>query len=190
MVNMYDDRELVDKILNGNKALFSVLVKKYERLVWSMVSRMVQDHNEVKDISQEVFIKVYLNLDKFKFDSKLSTWIATIAYRASLNHLKKMKKVSFTDIHDQLIIDKVIDDNDPLKHIENKEIKSLVHALVNMLPIQYRSVINLYHINEFNYQEIAEITGMPDGTVKNYLFRGRKILKDYLQKHNTFCITL
>ena len=81
MIDMHEDRELVYKILNGNKSSFSILVKKYERMVWFMVSRMVIDEDEIKDICQEVFIKVYLHLEKFNFDSKLSTWIATITYR-------------------------------------------------------------------------------------------------------------
>jgi RNA polymerase sigma factor (sigma-70 family) len=89
MVNMYNDRELVDKILNENKSAFSILVKKYERMVWFLVSRMVLDEDETKDICQEAFIKVYLNLDKFNFESKLSTWIATVTYRLTLNYLKK-----------------------------------------------------------------------------------------------------
>ncbi len=91
MNNMYEDRELVNKILNGNKQAFSLLVKQYEKLVWRLVSRMVLDEDELKDICQEIFIKIYINLEKFKFDSKLSTWIATISYRLTLNHLKKSK---------------------------------------------------------------------------------------------------
>lgn len=188
MHNMYEDRELVDKILNGNKTAFSILIKQYEKLVWHIVAKMVLDEDEIKDICQEVFIKVYLNLDRFKFDSKLSTWIATIAYRLSLNHLKKTKKVSFADIHDQVIIDKVISEDDPLKYVEQKDIHKLIHQLVSELPIQFRSVITLYHMNDFSYEEIAAITGMPDGTVKSYLFRGRKILKDILKKSNIFCM--
>jgi len=185
---MYNDRDLVDKILNGNKAIFSVLIKKYEKLVWHIVAKMILDEDEIKDVCQEVFIKIYLNLEKFKFDSKLSTWIATITYRISLNYLKKVKKVSFSDINDQVIIDKVTSEEDPLKSMEKKDINSTVHHLLEQLPIQYRSVITMYHINEFSYQEIAEITGMPDGTVKNYLFRGRRILKDLLNKSKIFSL--
>lgn len=182
MNNMYEDRELVNKILNGNKHAFSLLVKQYEKLVWCLVSRMVLDEDELKDICQEVFIKIYINLEKFNFNSKLSTWIATISYRLALNHLKKSKKVVFSDILDQDIIDTVVSEDDPLRYLENKEMKNLVHQLVNMLPLQYRSVLTLYHFNGFNYTEIANITGMPDGTVKNYIFRARKILKDILKK--------
>jgi RNA polymerase sigma factor (sigma-70 family) len=105
MGSMYEDRVLVDKILNGNKSAFALLIKSHEKMVAYMVSRIILEEDEVKDVCQEVFIKVYLHLEKFKFDSKLSTWIATIAYRYALNHLKKRKKVSFSNLSDEVIID-------------------------------------------------------------------------------------
>lgn len=123
MVNMYEDRELVDKIVNGNKSAFSILIKKYEKMVWFMVSKMVLDEDENKDICQEVFINVYLNLDKFNFQSKLSTWIATIAYRFTLNQLKKKRKVSYHDFNDDIIIDFLPNHNTPLNTLEQIEKK-------------------------------------------------------------------
>lgn len=188
MGNMYEDKVLVDKILDGNKTAFSLLINKYERMVAFMVARIVIEEDDVKDICQEVFIKVFLNLDKFKFDSKLSTWIATIAYRYSLNHLKKRKKVSFSDISDEVIIERIASEDTPLSQLQQSEKKDYIHKMVNSLPIQYRTVVTLYHLNDFSYQEIAEITGMPDGTVKSYLFRARKILKDLLKKHRMFAL--
>ncbi|MCG8309647.1 MAG: sigma-70 family RNA polymerase sigma factor [Cytophagales bacterium] len=183
---MYEDRELVNKILDGNKSAFSILVKKYERMVWFIVSRMVVEEDEIKDICQEVFIQIYLKLEKFNFDSKLSTWIATIAYRFTLNHLKKRKKVSFSDLTDEIIIDHASYENTPHQKVECKEKKEYIHNMVNELPIQYRTIVTLYHLNGFSYKEIADITAMPDGTVKNYLFRARKILKDILKKNRIF----
>lgn len=185
---MYNDKELVDKILNENKSAFSILVKKYERMVWFLVSRMVLDEDEVKDICQEAFIKVYLNLDKFNFESKLSTWIATITYRITLNYLKKNKKVSFADISDEVIIDSITSNETPQQHLEQKEKKEYINQMVNGLPIQYRTIVTLYHLNDFSYKEIAEITGMPDGTIKNYLFRARKVLKDLMNKNRVFSL--
>lgn len=188
MVNMYEDRELVDKIVNGNKEAFSILIKRYEKMVWFMVSRMVIDEDEIKDISQEVFIKVYLNLEKFNFDSKLSTWISTIAYRYTLNYLKKKKKVSFSNISDEIILDHSMTETTPLRELEENEKRAYIHNAVNGLPIQYRTIVTLYHLNDFSYKEIADITGMPDGTVKSYLFRARQLLKDLLKRHRTFTL--
>ena len=185
---MYEDKVLIEKILDGNKASFSFLIKKYEKMVAFMVSRIIVDDDDVKDICQEVFIKVYLNLDKFNFDSKLSTWIATIAYRYSLNYLKKKKRVSYSDISDEVIMDQLEPIETPDQKLQKIEKKDYIHQMVNDLPVQYRTVVTLYHLNDFSYQEIAEITGMPDGTVKSYLFRARKILKDLLKKHSIFSL--
>jgi RNA polymerase sigma-70 factor (ECF subfamily) len=180
MGNMYQERELIEKILGGNKTAFSMLVKKYERLVWVMVSRMVPDEDEIKDICQEAFIKVYLNLDKFNFNSKLSTWIATIAYRQTLNYLKKRRKNEFSEIHEES--QDLVSAENPFLNFHNEDIKRIVHGLINQLPFQYRTVVTLYHLNDFSYKEIEEITQLPEGTVKSYLFRARKLMKDQLSK--------
>ena len=174
MVNMYEDRELVDKIANGNKSAFSILIKKYEKMVWFMVSKMVLDEHEIKDICQEVFIKVYLNLDKFNFQSKLSTWIATIAYRFTLNQLKKKKKVSYLDFNEGIIIDYLPNHETPLNNLEQIEKKTYIQNMVDGLPIQYRTIVTLYHLNDFSYKEIAEIT------VK--IARRRKTIRDIIKK--------
>ena len=86
---MYDERELVTKVLAGDGKAFQLLIKQYQRLVWHIVTKMVHNEDDVKDISQDVFIQVYQKLETFQFNAKLSTWIATIAYRYTLNQLKK-----------------------------------------------------------------------------------------------------
>ena len=165
-----------------------MLIKKYEKMVKFLVSRIILDEDDLKDVCQEVFIKVYLNLHKFNFESKLSTWIATITYRLSLNYLKKKKLISFSDISDEVILEYSEPMDTPLQNLQLSEKQSYIHKMVNDLPVQYRTVVTLYHLNDFSYQEIAEITGMPDGTVKSYLFRARKILKDMLKRHHIFTL--
>lgn len=178
---MYSDKELVDKILEGNRNAFALLVKKYERLVFHIVNRVVSDDEATKDLSQDVFIKVYLKLEDFKFDAKLSTWIATIAYRNALNYLKKTKNESISHAEDPATCN-VAADASPHKELETKDIQQYVHKLIDKLPVQYKTVLTLYHLNEFNYKEIYEITGWPEGTVKNYLFRARNLLKESMKK--------
>ena len=77
---MFNEKEVVTKILNGDTRAFEALVKQYERLVYFIVNRLVRDSGDVQDICQEVFIKVHKSLFRFSFQSKLSTWIAQIAY--------------------------------------------------------------------------------------------------------------
>ena len=89
---MFNEREVVTKILNGDMGAFESLVKQYERLVYVVVSRLVREREDVEDVCQEVFIKVYSSLFRFGFKSKLSTWIARIAYFTGINYIKKHKK--------------------------------------------------------------------------------------------------
>lgn len=182
MGNMYSDKVIVSKILEGNQNAFTLLVKKHERLVYHIVNRIVLDNEATKDICQEVFIKVYLKLEDFKFDAKLSTWIATIAYRNALNFLKKEKKVDISDLENEGNYGTIPRTPSPLEALETKDMQIQVEKLIENLPVHYKTVLTLYHLNEFNYKEIYEITGWPEGTVKNYLFRARNLLKEMLKK--------
>ncbi len=182
MVNMYLDQELVSKILGGNEQAFTVLVKKYERLVYYIVYRIIGEEELTKDVCQEIFVKVYLKLEKFNFKSKLSTWIATIAYRHALNQVKKDKnKYQQDELTPEKEYMNYVSES-PDEVLEQSEMKDQLHLLIERLPHQYKTVLTLYHLNEFNYKEIYEITGWPEGTVKNYLFRARKLLKDVISK--------
>lgn len=87
-----NDGELVQQVLNGNNNAFRFLVSKYQRLVLHIVGRMVQQNDQVEDICQEVFIKIFKTLKRFRGDSKLSTWIAKIAYNTAVTHIRKEKR--------------------------------------------------------------------------------------------------
>ncbi len=180
---MYDEHELVAKVLAGDGRAFQLLIKQYQRLVWHIVAKMVHNEDDVKDISQDVFIQVYQKLESFQFNAKLSTWIATIAYRHTLNQLKK-RRIIWEEIPDHADSNINFGDNENPEKLSSKaDMKQFIHGLIEKLPEQYKTVLILFHIEEFNYVEIQEITGMPEGTVKNYLFRARKLLKEQLQKH-------
>ena len=177
-----NDAELVQQILNGNSNAFRFLVSKHQRLVLHIAGRIVQQQEDVEDICQEVFIKVFNKLKKFRGDSKLSTWIARIAYNTSISHLRKSKHDGFSyDEQPGLIVGEK-DDSLNQRMVEKKEIKEYLLKLIEELPVQYRTVITLFHLEEFSYREIEEITGMPEGTIKSYLSRARNLLKEKLEK--------
>ena len=177
-----NDAELVQQILNGNSNAFRFLVSKHQRLVVHVVSRIVQQQEDLEDICQEVFIKVFKKLKDFRGDSKLSTWIATIAYNTSISHLRKGKNDAHSyDEQPGLILGEV-DESLNQKIVEREEAKKYLLALIEKLPVQYRTVLTLFHLEEFSYKEIEEITGMPEGTIKSYLSRARNILKEKLEK--------
>lgn len=178
-----NDSELVRQVINGNNNAFRFLVRKHQRLVLHVVGRMVQRQDEVEDICQEVFIKVFRKLDSFRGDSKLSTWIANIAYNTCISHIRKRERrgEQSYDEHPMLVAHEKDNSANP-KGIEKKEAKKYLLQLIESLPVNYRTVLTLFHLEEFSYKEIEEITGMPEGTIKSYLSRARKMLKLKLEK--------
>ena len=174
-----NDAELVAQILNGNMKSFTFLVSRYQKLVVHITGRLIQRREELEDVSQEVFLKVYQNLGKYRNECKLSTWIATIAYNTSINYLRKFKKNDETGLDDKAILDKLTDFKQD--DYETIDLHRYIREQIELLPVHYRTVLTLYHLEEFSYQEIEQITGMPEGTVKNYLFRAKALLKEKLQ---------
>ena len=136
--------------------------------------------DELEDVCQEVFLKVYQNLGKYRSECKLSTWIATIAYNTSINYLRKFKKGD-TISSDELPFASNISDNNKAIDFERTDLHQYVRIQIDLLPVQYRTVLTLFHLEEFSYQEIEQITGMPEGTVKSYLFRAKALLKEKLK---------
>ncbi|WDF56220.1 RNA polymerase sigma factor [Mucilaginibacter sp. KACC 22063] len=180
---MENEKELISRIINQDVKAFKILVIQHEKLVVFIISRIIQNNEDVKDLSQEVFIKVYSNISQFKFESKLSTWIARIAYFTAINYVKKVSgKRGLTDDISNFENLHQTEEN-PETLLLKKNQSNFIQQEINKLPVNYRTVLTLYHLNEFSYQEIYEITGMPEGTVKNYLFRARKQIKDQLETY-------
>ncbi|MDX1284128.1 MAG: RNA polymerase sigma factor [Draconibacterium sp.] len=178
-----EDAELVKQVLNGNNNAFRFLVSKYQKLVLHVVGRMVQQNDEVEDICQEVFIKVFKTLKRFRGESKLSTWIATIAYNTAITHIRKQTRrgeVSYSE--KPALIGKEMDSSLNQERFEKEEAKKYLLQMIESLPVHYRTVLTLFHLEEFSYKEIEEITGMPEGTIKSYLSRARKLLKGKIEK--------
>ena len=177
-----DDKSLVKSVLNGNTQAFSFLIKKYEKLVFHMINKLIDQEEVVEELAQDVFMKVYEKLPGFKFESKLSTWIGTIAYRHSINHLRKNSKMVFKEIEEDMEENYFKDNLTPEQQFQSKDTSEFIKAHIALLPAHYRNILYLYHIEEMSYPEIVEITELPIGTVKNYLFRARKLLKEELSK--------
>lgn len=180
---MVDQQELVRRILSGDKDSFRELVHDYQRLVSHFVFRMIPAGPDQEDLCQEVFIKVYTHLDRFRFDSKLSTWIARIAYNTCLNFLDKKKLPLYDDLGDEnTSFEPAIDDirDRPDFHFESAETGVILREEIDRLPAIYKTVMTLFHFDHMSYAEIADIMNMPEGTIKSYLFRARQTLKDRL----------
>lgn len=177
-----DTKPLIEKSLAGDRNAFKALIEANQRLVMHVVYKMVSNHSDVEDICQDVFVKVYQNLAGFQFNSKLSTWIAKIAYNATINFLEKKKVPLFDDFSPEEVTLDHLSGNGTLpdEFSEQGELSSILQGQIDHLPVQFRTILTLYHLDEMSYKEIGEIMDLPEGTVKSYLFRARKLLKDSL----------
>jgi RNA polymerase sigma factor (sigma-70 family) len=180
-IDYFSDKTIVTNILNGNIQDFAVVVKNTEKLVAQIVRKMTTNKDDQKDLVQDIYLKAYQNLSTFQFKSKLSTWIANIAYNTTINYLQK-KKIPITDI-EKTIEDKFLVGENPESETIKTESVDILNAEIDKLPPLYKTLITLYHLEELPNREIAEITNLPEGTIKSYLFRVRKILKENINQH-------
>ena len=180
---MEEERLLIDRVLAGEAKAFELLVQRYKRLVGHMVFRIVTNAEDREEVAQDVFLKVYQKLHTFKGESRLGTWIGRIAHHTCLNYLKK-KKLALADIDDETVQIAGDRDEEPDEVLELKERKRFIRYQIEQLPVQYGQVLTLYHLEELEIKEISTILDMPAGTVKNYLFRGRKLLKERLLRQS------
>lgn len=179
------DKYLIERVLKGDKQAFATIIRQTEGLVAQMVFKMIPRAEDRKDIVQEIYIKAYKNLSGFRFQAKLSTWIGQITYNTCISYLR----------HKQLILsgfDQPENEDDAMQVREpvatdesdaplfSKDRSAILQAAMEKLSPIHRTLITLYHHEEISYQEIGVITGLPEGTVKSYLFRARKALKENL----------
>jgi len=179
--NHLSDKVIVTNILNGNIQDFAVVVKNTEKLIAQIVRKMTANEDDLKDLVQEIYLKAYQNLSSFQYKSKLSTWIATIAYNTSVNYLKK-KRIKLYDM-DFLSENKYGEYETIEDKIYKKENAQFINNELNKLPHLFKTLISLYHLEELPIKEISEITNLPEGTIKSYLSRARKTLKDSINHH-------
>jgi RNA polymerase sigma-70 factor (ECF subfamily) len=181
---LLSDAELVSCAIRGRDSGFEELVRRYQRPIISYVYRMLNDYEASLDVTQEVFIKVYNSLSRYSEDYKFSTWLYRIAHNAAIDHLRRNSVNSQSletengDGTYQLQIESP--NPTPEQERERSEWRSEIEAVVKKLPTAYRDLILLRHSRDLSYEEIAEVTALPLGTVKNRLFRAREMMRGLL----------
>src|SRR3954464_4593910 len=176
------DGELVQTAVAGREEGFEELVRRYQRPISAYVYRMVGDYDAALDLTQEVFIKVYGSLSRYKPEYKFSTWIYKIAHNSAVDHLRRhstREQSLMKDFEgDQREISIESHRPSPEQESEREERRAEIEAVVRQLPSAYRELIVLRHSHDMSYDEIAEVTGLPLGTVKNRLFRAREMMRN------------
>ncbi|HLA59343.1 MAG TPA: RNA polymerase sigma factor [Puia sp.] len=183
-----NDKDLVDRVLSGDTRVFETVIKNTENLVTRIIFKMIPVSEDRKDVVQDVYLKAYNNLQGFKFRSKLSTWIAQITYNTCLSWIEKKKyslpgNFSEDEMHNGStypIIHGSSPGNESENRIYHKELSIILKKEIDGLPVIYQTLITLYHHESLSYEELSQITDLPTGTIKSYLFRARKMLKEKL----------
>lgn len=180
-----NDQLYINKVINGDVNSFAYLVDNYKNMVFSLAFKMTKNREEAEEISQDTFIKAYKNLSNFKGDSKFSTWLYRIAYRTSLDNIKKNKNNNNTFEINEVTFNQIEAVETVLQNIARKERAKLMDKCLQKLPDEERSVIWMFYYDELSLKEIIEVTGLSEANLKVKLHRARKklltIVKDNLE---------
>lgn len=176
------DQHYIAQIIGGNTNAFSVLVDRYKDLVFSLALKMVKHREEAEEVAQDTFVKVFHSLEKFKGESKFSTWIYKVAYNTCLDRMKKNKKdegnIPIDDFSEHLV--KTME-NALSKMMEDERKKSIQDCL-NLLPGDDGFLLTLFYFEDQNLEEIAKIMNINSNNVKVRLFRSRQKLASILKE--------
>jgi RNA polymerase sigma-70 factor (ECF subfamily) len=176
-----NDRELVASAVTGLEGGFEELVRRYQRPISAYVYRMVGNYETALDLTQEIFIKIYGSLSRYRPEFKFSTWIYKIAHNAAIDHLRRSsgreRSLIVGSEGDQYDLPIESEGLTPEQQTEREERRVEIESVVRSLPTAYRELIVLRHSQDLTYEEIVEVTGLPLGTVKNRLFRARDLMR-------------
>lgn len=172
------DEDLVSKILSLDKELYSILIERYEKKIIRYVNHLVNDKEKAVDITQESFIKAFINLESFDQKKKFSSWLYRIAHNESVNVIKKYNK--------EMLFPEDMDfrsDEDIEENFEQKENSEKIEKYIKEMPILYSEPLFLLYFEEKSYQEISDILRIPMGTVATRINRAKTIMKKIWKKN-------
>ena len=178
-----NDQVYIEAILNGDANAFTVLVDRYKALVFTLSLRMMKHTEEAEEAAQDTFIKAYKSLNKFKGDSKFSTWIYRVAYNTCLDRLKKNKRQQYTVEINEYTEHQVKTIDNALDQIEAKEKQQAIQDCLALLPSEDSFLLTLYYFEELSLEEIGKIVSLKPNNVKVKLFRSRKKLATVLKRN-------
>lgn len=170
------DDELVANCIACGKDAFLVLINRYRDRIYNFAFRLLLNEEDASDVAQEAFIRCYYSLSKYKLGTRFSSWLFRVTHNLAIDRLRKRGR--------ETEIDQEIADTKPSPEVlvEQKELKEGIDRAMQTLPIKYRVVVTLFHIEGLGYEEIGKVLGLPMGTVKTHLYRAREILRERLKE--------
>lgn len=182
-----DDRELVARALKGDRKAFEMIVRKYQQPLTSYLGRMTGEREAALDFAQEIFLKVYCSLASYRPAYKFSTWLFKIASNHLIDHWRKKKLPTVSidqpiEADDDELLPQVPDPGPSVvRKFELAEVRARIERALATVPETLRELFVLRHVNEFSYEEIADIKGLPVGTVKNRVFQAKELLRKRME---------
>jgi RNA polymerase sigma-70 factor (ECF subfamily) len=177
------DQQLVERVQRGDKAAFELLVIKYQRKIFRLLSRLIRDPTEIEDVAQEAFIKAYRALPNFRGESAFYTWLYRIAINTAKNYLVAQGRRAPTSTASEVEEAENFDDADQLRDVNtpdamllSKQVGEAVNRAIDRLPEELRTAIVLRELEGLSYEEIAESMNCPIGTVRSRIFRAREAI--------------
>jgi len=177
-----DDQVLIKKILEGHKSSFEELMKKYNKKIFGFIFRMVRDEEIAIELTQDFFIKIFNVLAKYNFEYKFSTWAYRICYNLVIDYVRK-NQTYIDSLDDDSVSQKQMLESenyigeDGFEKLAKEELREYIWKVVDAIPVKYKELILLRYLQGLKYDEIANITDLPVGTVKNRIFKAKEILK-------------
>ncbi len=175
------DSDLVRCCNSGDSSGYSELYHRYSRAVFNSVYRLVGDRSNAEDITQETFIKAFSEIASLKNSDSFGGWIKRIGINQSLNHIRK-RKIYFTEIEDEIISN--IEDDVPEAGLLREERLSQLQHIIETLPLQIRTIVNLYLFEDMSQEDIAKTLDIPHATVRSYYHRAKKKIIEKLKPQN------
>ena len=187
-----NEARLVKRAKQGDMHAFEELIIQHEKIVYNVALRMMNHSEDAKDISQEVFLKLWRTLAQYQFDAAFSTWLYRLTQNVCIDFLRKQKRqqhvsLTFSDDKDEGK-ELSVPDPEPLpeERVIFNEKQEAIRAAMNALPVDFREILELRVVQQLPYEQIAQIMDLPVGTVKSRLARARLQLKKRLDAGNFF----
>ena len=170
------DEQIARRVQNGETQAFGDLIERYEGKIYRYARRFLQEESDIADLTQEVFIKAYINIKGFDTNRKFSPWLYRIAHNEFINAIKKKKKEPLPLFATDIFLPKTLIEM-PDDSFDRTELKNKLDKCLNQLDMKYREPIILYYFEELSYQDIADILHIPTTTIGTRLKRGREKLR-------------
>lgn len=180
---MNDEQRLIEDSVRGNSAAFGELVRRYQDRLYNAVVHIVGCRVEAEDVVQDAFVQAFVKLSSFKHDSKFYTWLYRIAFNVSISRRRRRRTELSVEFSRETTGDEPVDDEvSPSASLEQEEQRIQLQQAMKLLSDEHRAIIVLRHIEEFSYEEIADVLDIAVGTVRSRLHRARAQLLEHLRR--------